>query len=88
MLVAASPADDAGYAVRVERVLKATPLIDGHNDWAESLRGREGDARWTKDLRQGLEQAPKPYDTDIARLRKGHVGGQFWSAWEIGRAHV
>ena len=86
LLVAASPADEAGYAVRVERVLKATPLIDGHNDWAESLRGREGDARWTLDLRHlpeigRLERAAKPYDTDIARLRKGRVGGQFWSAW-------
>jgi membrane dipeptidase len=81
LLVAAAPADDTAYSARIDKVLKATPLIDGHNDWAESLRGREGEARWTIDLRQGLEKAAKPYDTDIARLHQGHVGGQFWSAW-------
>jgi membrane dipeptidase len=69
------------YAARVARILKDTPLIDGHNDWAESLREREGEGRWTIDLTQGLDKKPMPYNTDIARLRKGMVGGQFWSAW-------
>ena len=69
------------YAARVARILKDTPLIDGHNDWAESLREREGEARWTIDLSQGLGSKPVPYNTDIARLRQGMVGGQFWSAW-------
>ena len=53
LLVAAAPADDAPYTARIDKVLKATPLIDGHNDWAESLRGREGDARWTTDFASG-----------------------------------
>jgi membrane dipeptidase len=66
---------------RVARVLKATPLIDGHNDWAEALREREGDGRWTLDLREGLDTRPEPYNTDIARLRAGMVGGQFWSVY-------
>ena len=66
---------------RVERVLRATPLIDGHNDWAESLREREGEGRWTIDLTHGLGDRPVPYNTDIARLRAGRVGGQFWSVY-------
>ena len=66
---------------RVARVLKATPLIDGHNDWPEVLRAREGDGRWTVDLRSGLGNRPESYNTDIARLRQGMVGGQFWSVW-------
>ena len=66
---------------RVTRVLKATPLVDGHNDWPELLREREGDARWTLDLRRGLGDRPDPYNTDIERLRAGRVGGQFWSVW-------
>lgn len=78
LLVAAAPAPDP-YAARIEKVLKATPLIDGHNDWAETLRGREGEARWTMDLR-AIRRTPQ-YDTDIARLRQGHVGGQFWSGY-------
>ena len=77
----AMPAAAQEYDARVERVLSATPLIDGHNDWAEALREREGDARWTIDLSAGLDAKPVPYNTDIARLRKGMVGGQFWSVF-------
>src|SRR4051812_18578384 len=80
-LAGASAASAQDYAARVARVLKATPLIDGHNDWPEVLRNREGDARWTADLRAGLGTRPVPYNTDIARLRQGLVGGQFWSVW-------
>jgi membrane dipeptidase len=81
LLAAPAAAAPDHYAARVERILKATPLIDGHNDWAESLREREGEGRWTIDLTQGLDRKPVPYNTDIARLRQGMVGGQFWSAW-------
>ena len=80
LLIAAAP-PSAEYAARVARVLKATPLIDGHNDWAETLRERDGDKRWTMDLRSGLGAGAKPYNTDIARLRRGMVGGQFWSVY-------
>ena len=62
-------------------MLKATPLIDGHNDWPEVLREREGDARWTVDLRSRSGAGDALYNTDIARLRQGMVGGQFWSVW-------
>ena len=78
-LLAAAPATD--YSARAANVLKATPLIDGHNDWPESLRAREGDKRWTIDLRAGLGALPVPYNTDITGLRKGMVGGQFWSVY-------
>jgi membrane dipeptidase len=76
--VAAAPAPD--YAARVAKVLRATPLIDGHNDWPETLRENEGDKRWTIDLTD-LSATPGRYNTDITRLRKGMVGGQFWSVW-------
>ncbi|MBU3079514.1 dipeptidase [Sphingomonas quercus] len=76
-----TPAQAQDYAARVQRILKATPLIDGHNDWPEVLHEREGEKRWTKDLRQGLDKDPVPYNTDIARLRRGMVGGQFWSVY-------
>ena len=77
----AAPANAQDYAARVERVLKRSPVIDGHNDWAEVLREREGDGRWTLDLSHGLADRPVPYNTDIERLRKGGVGGQFWSVY-------
>ncbi|MGN6269161.1 MAG: dipeptidase [Sphingomonas sp.] len=67
------------YSARVAKVLAQVPLIDGHNDWPEILREREGDKRWTMDLTR--LPGPDPYNTDIARLHQGHVGGQFWSVW-------
>ncbi|NIJ07835.1 membrane dipeptidase [Sphingomonas vulcanisoli] len=75
----AAPPDP--YAARVARILKATPLIDGHNDWPETLTGDAKDERWTLDLRSGLDKRTHPYMTDIARLRQGMVGGQFWSVF-------
>ena len=76
----ATPATAQDHSARVARVLKATPLIDGHNDWHEALREREIDARWTNDLND-LSKSKVAYNTDVARLRRGKVGGQFWSVW-------
>lgn len=76
-LLAPLPAMAQDEAARVARILKATPLIDGHNDWAETLRDEAGEGRWTI----ALDQLPAPYNTDIAKLRAGMVGGQFWSVW-------
>lgn len=75
--LAAQAAPDP-HAARIARILKATPLIDGHNDWPEALAEKAKDARWTMDLRR-LD--PALYHTDIGRLRAGGVGGQFWSVW-------
>ncbi|MFZ2995344.1 dipeptidase [Sphingobium sp.] len=76
LAVQAAPADP--YAARIARVLKATPLIDGHNDWPEALAEKAKDARWTMDL---THLDPATYHSDITRLHAGGVGGQFWSVW-------
>lgn len=76
-VMAAEPPADV-YAARVAKVLTKTPLIDGHNDWAEALTEHAKDQRWTIDLNR-LPVAD--YDTDIERLRQGKVGGQFWSVY-------
>jgi membrane dipeptidase len=79
LLVSAAPKDqNLAYQSRVAAVLARTPLIDGHNDWAETLAEKAGDARWTMDL---TRLDPKQYNTDITRLRAGRVGGQFWSVY-------
>jgi membrane dipeptidase len=77
----AAPAHAQDDAARIARILRQTPLVDGHNDWPEVLREREGEARWSIDLSSGLDRRPVPYNTDIERLRRGMVGGQFWSVW-------
>ncbi|TCP36699.1 dipeptidase [Sphingomonas sp. BK235] len=80
-LAAAAPAAPSpALAARVAQILRETPLIDGHNDWPEALRENEGEARWSLDLRD-LGARPARYETDLARLRRGRVGGQFWSVW-------
>ena len=81
LLSTIAPLQAQNYDARVARVLKSTPLIDGHNDWAEVLRERAGDGRWHLDLTHGLELKPVASNTDIARLRKGRVGSQFWSVY-------
>jgi membrane dipeptidase len=81
LLIAAPASAEPDYAARVEKVLKATPLIDGHNDWPEQLRAQFGEKWWAVDLNVDSRTFKKGLDTDIPRLRKGRVGGQFWSVW-------
>ncbi|MES2135928.1 MAG: dipeptidase [Pseudomonadota bacterium] len=76
---AAQPVEPKVQA-RIDRILKATPLIDGHNDIAEQLA--ENYKRSVDGLASGTDKrTPKPQMTDIARLRHGRVGGQFWSVY-------
>jgi membrane dipeptidase len=65
---------------RIDRILKQTPLIDGHNDIAEQLA--ENYKRSISGLESGTDQRqPHPLMTDMARLHEGRVGGQFWSVY-------
>src|SRR5689334_5802153 len=71
---------DSKVQARIDRILKATPLIDGHNDLAEILRENYGGK--TEGLASGTDAwKPKSVMTDMARLRAGRVGGQFWSVF-------
>jgi membrane dipeptidase len=49
-------------------LLRAAPLIDGHNDLL-----------W--ELRQGRDPADPTLMTDLPRMAAGRVGGQFWSVY-------
>jgi membrane dipeptidase len=73
---ASTPADP--HLARAERVLRASPLIDGHNDlpWAIRTSTTAPFDVEKYDLRQRTAG-----HTDIARLRAGRVGGQFWSVY-------
>ena len=56
---------------------KQSPLIDGHNDFPWALREKA-----QRDLSKLDISQPQPsVMTDIARLRAGGVGGQFWSVY-------
>ena len=57
-------------------LLRATPLIDGHNDLPWLIREETGG-----DVSAFQLERENDFDTDIPRLRKGLVGAQFWSVW-------
>jgi membrane dipeptidase len=68
---------------RIDRILKRTPLIDGHNDLPEALQ--ENYEAKVEGLASGAAERPKnPLMTDMARLHRGRVGGQFWSVYISG----
>ncbi|QIL01883.1 membrane dipeptidase [Sphingomonas sinipercae] len=77
----AQPIDPRTQA-RIDRILKRTPLIDGHNDLPWALR--EGFKSRVEGLEAGSAGRTPPLMTDMARLRAGRVGGQFWSVYITG----
>jgi membrane dipeptidase len=66
------------YMARAIRVLTEQPVVDGHNDLPWRIREDKTHPMDVEayDLRQRT-----PGMTDLARLRAGHVGGQFWSIY-------
>lgn len=66
---------------RVDRILRATPLIDGHNDLAEEIHDNYGADQSRVDLSTDTRTLSFPLHTDIPRLRQGRLGAQFWSVY-------
>jgi membrane dipeptidase len=66
---------------RIARLLRTTPLIDGHNDLAWEVREKYGARFDAIDLAVDSRKAKSPLHTDMPRLHQGMVGGQFWSVW-------
>ena len=66
------------HMARARRVLSTTPLIDGHNDLPWAIRETKVAPRDVEayDLRKTTAG-----HTDLARLKKGMLGGQFWSIY-------
>ena len=62
---------------RARRILRSTPLIDGHNDLAWEIR--RAAAPFDVDAYDLTKTTPG--HTDLERLRKGMLGAQFWSVY-------
>ncbi len=77
----AAPRPSAADIERARRVLRSTPLVDGHNDlpWAIRESSKAPHDVEAYDLRKTT-----PGHTDLARLAKGMVGAQFWSVYTPG----
>src|SRR3546814_16418971 len=68
--------------------LTRAPVFDGHNDMPWALRERVDNVIDSFDFVDTTDTAEPDRDpprgamhTDIQRLRKGHVGAQFWSGY-------
>jgi len=75
MTVATAQTD---YLARARALHKQSLLIDGHNDYPWALR--EHDAARSLDTLDISRPQPSIM-TDIARLKEGGIGGQFWSVY-------
>lgn len=66
---------------RANKLLASTPLIDGHNDlpYIIASYGKPPYDIDAYDLNHTM-----PHETDIARMHKGHLSGQFWAVYVPG----
>jgi membrane dipeptidase len=62
---------------RIRELLRAAPLIDGHNDLLYALRTVREKTGEEPDVAQPAPQ----FQTDLPRLAEGCVGAQFWSVY-------
>jgi membrane dipeptidase len=72
------PAPSAADLAKAKRVLATTPLVDGHNDLPWAIREH---AAAPRDVNAYDLRKPTPGHTDLARLKTGMLGGQFWSVY-------
>jgi membrane dipeptidase len=84
----AAPASARTPEETAAAALRAAPVWDGHNDTPEQLRYRRKDVLGDFDFRDTTREPDPtgrlgPMQTDIRRLRAGHVGAQFWSVYVI-----
>ena len=63
---------------RARALLAEHPVVDGHNDLPWALRGQVG---YDLDQRDLAADQRAYLHTDLARLRAGGVGAQFWSVY-------
>ncbi|HRE44467.1 MAG TPA: dipeptidase [Terricaulis sp.] len=66
---------------RIERILRRTPLIDGHNDLPMAIRRQYDGDLARVDITGDTSALTHPLHTDLPRLRRGGMGAQFWSVY-------
>ncbi len=76
----ASAEEERASREHVLDLLREVPLIDGHNDVPWQYRTRVANHVDRIDFRDTSAVEP-PMHTDLARLRQGGVGAQFWSVY-------
>ena len=78
---AALAEDEDALMARARRLLAEVPLVDGHNDTPWQYRKRVRNHLDELDFASDTTVLEPPMHTDLARLRAGGVGAQFWSVF-------
>lgn len=78
---AQTPPPTTAELARLDRTVRIAPIIDGHNDLPWEIRDNFASDLSRVDLNTDTRALTPPLQTDIARLRAGRVGGQFWSVY-------
>jgi membrane dipeptidase len=83
LLLMASPTDVAAQSKdraleHARKLLRSTPLIDGHNDLPWTIRESE---KAPRDVAAYDLRTRTTGHTDLSRLAQGQVGAQFWSIY-------
>jgi len=78
--------DEATATATANAALEAAPIFDGHNDVPNQLRARVANQINAFDFEDTTATAAdhpegRAMQTDLARLRQGKVGAQFWSVY-------
>src|SRR5687768_16217979 len=73
---ASQQAASAALVERARAIHRQVPLIDGHNHFPWEVREKSAGDVDARDMRKPVEG-----HTDLARLRAGGVGAQFWSVY-------
>ena len=86
MLIGAGPPSAKTPEQIAAAALRTAPVWDGHNDVPEQLRELRKNVLGSFDFRDTTNTAEpaknrKAMQTDLTRLRQGHVGAQFWSVY-------
>ncbi|KAH8700839.1 membrane dipeptidase-domain-containing protein [Talaromyces proteolyticus] len=69
--------NETDFASRARAILRSTPLVDGHNDFPFLLRSQLRNQIYQHDF----TQLHLGSHSDLFKMRKGMMGGQFWSVW-------
>ncbi|MEZ0496501.1 dipeptidase [Sphingomonas sp. IW22] len=77
----AQPGAAQSIEARLDRLMAARPVIDGHNDLPWEIRERFASAVDRVDLTKDTSLLDTPLQTDFVRMKQGGYAAQFWSVW-------
>lgn len=70
-------AKEPSHILRARRILRDTPLVDGHNDFPILVRQQLHNQIYP----YRLDELALGSQTDFKKMEKGMMGGQFWSVF-------